>query len=362
MPLHDVLTANRDEVMRRWKDAVRGDLAPESMPTVELLDHLPQVLDEIAAVLATVPGQRAAPQSDASASAAEHGSQRLRLGFSLDSVVREYGALRDAIVETARESDAAVTFTELQVVFDCIIDGIAEAVSEYTRERDTELLRHSNEHFAFIAHELRSPLSAAMLAFQHLQRSESIPETQARAAGALERGLRRTTDLIESTLKMARVASGVELRRDRTTLRAIFEDVEAGVLVHADSKQVEVRVVLDHDEPVDLDIRLVRSAVGNLLQNAVKYTHPGSAVTLRGAVKNGVAIIEIEDRCGGLKPGQATAAFAPFVRLDSAETGFGLGLAIAKQAVDAHGGTIRVNDLPGTGCIFVLELPVVVPG
>lgn len=54
--------------------------------------------------------------------------------------------------------------------------------------------------------------------------------------------------------------------------------------------------------------------------------------------------------------------FAPFVRLNSAEAGFGLGLAIAKQAVDAHGGTIRVQNLPGKGCVFILEFPDAVVG
>jgi len=69
------------------------------------------------------------------------------------------------------------------------------------------------------------------------------------------------------------------------------------------------------------------------------------------------AKIEIEDSCGGLSPGKVEAAFAPFVRLDTNQGGFGLGLAIARQAVDAHGGSIRVQNVPGKGCIFVLELP-----
>jgi signal transduction histidine kinase len=71
-------------------------------------------------------------------------------------------------------------------------------------------------------------------------------------------------------------------------------------------------------------------------------------------------VIEVEDCCGGLPPGKVEEAFAPFVRLDTKQSGFGLGLAIAKQAVDAHGGAIRVQNLPGKGCVFVLELPVVI--
>jgi len=81
-------------------------------------------------------------------------------------------------------------------------------------------------------------------------------------------------------------------------------------------------------------------------------------VQLRGRVEDGRAVIEVEDCCGGLEPGKIEEAFAPFVRLDQQQSGFGLGLAIAKEAVDAHGGSIRVQNLPGKGCIFVLVLPI----
>jgi signal transduction histidine kinase len=101
----------------------------------------------------------------------------------------------------------------------------------------------------------------------------------------------------------------------------------------------------------------VSSALGNLLRNAVKYSHPDTCVEVRGRVADGRVVIEVEDACGGLAPGQVEAAFAPFVRFDERQSGFGLGLAIAKQAVDAHGGTIRVQNLPDKGCVFVLNLP-----
>ena len=70
------------------------------------------------------------------------------------------------------------------------------------------------------------------------------------------------------------------------------------------------------------------------------------------------ALVEIEDCCGGLEPGKVESLFAPFLRVDQAQSGFGLGLAIAKQAVEAHGGSIRVQNLPTKGCIFVIEVPV----
>jgi signal transduction histidine kinase len=357
MPLYELLTSRRDEVMSRWKEQVQGTVAPDSIPAVELIDHLPEFLIEIAEALRGRGSCDAGKQStDEGAIAATHGKQRLRLGFSVESVVREYGALRAAIVETAREAGAPPTLDEMQIVFDCLVTGIAYAVSEYALQRDAELTRQANEHFAFIAHELRNPLSAATMAFQLLRTGGHLPAAS-RSVRALERGLQRTHELIDQTLEAARVASGIELRRQSTTLTTLFDDVEMGAISEAEAKGVEIRVAVKNDERVDLDLRLVRSATSNLLQNGIKYTEAGGIVELRGSITNHRVVVEVEDCCGGLEPEEAEEAFVPFVRLDKSQSGFGLGLAIAKQAVEAHGGSIRVQNLPGKGCVFVLEIP-----
>jgi len=356
MALHEVLAATRDEVIERWKEQVRGTLAPQAMPAYELIDHIPEFVDEIVFALQADAGF-AAP--DVGPTAAGHGAQRLRLGFSLESVVREYGVLRDAIVDTARAASATITFRELQILFDSIVDGIARAVAEYSRQRDAELSRQANEHFAFVAHELRDPLSSASTAFQLLKYKGQLP-AEGRAVGALERGLLRATELIDQTLQMARVASGIELRAEPTTLARLFDDAELSSVSEADAKSIELRTVVTGDEVIALDARLVRSALGNLVRNAVKYTPSGHRVEVRGHVVEGRAVIEVEDQCGGLPPGKVEEAFGAFVRLTDREKGFGLGLAIAKQAVDAHGGSMRVQNLPGRGCIFVLEFPIAV--
>jgi hypothetical protein len=359
MTIHDILAARHQEVMQRWRAQVEGTLAPQAMPPIELIDHLPEFLQEILGALRDDAGlDSSGPSPHDSTTAGEHGDQRLRLGFSLDSVVREYGALQDAIIATVREAGVSINFRELQVVFDCVISGIAHAVSEYARQRDAELTRQANEHFAFIAHELRNPLSTAKMAFEILKQKGQLPADD-RAAGALERGLQSASELINQTLQISRVASGIELRRQWTTLGILCEDAESAASAEADSKGVDLHCDTDCQDRIDVDVRLIRSALGNLVRNAVKFTPTGGAVELRAHVTSGRAVLEVEDSCGGLPPGKVEEAFAPFVRLDNEQPGFGLGLAIAKQAADAHGGTIRIQNLPGKGCVFVLELPVV---
>lgn len=356
---HEVLSARSDEVLLRWRDMVRGTLLPESIPAIELIDHLPLFLDEVIDALRD-DASSAEVSRGSSRTAAAHGSHRLRLGFSLDEVVREYGALRDAIVDTVREAGAQMTFRELQVIFDATIVGIAHAVSEYTRQRNAELHRQHNEHIAFIAHELRGPLSSAMMAFTLLQRAGHIPAGD-RAAQALARGHQLMREGIDHSLKLARTASGIDLRLQRISLAELLREAELAAAGEAQDKQVTLRISSTDPIDLDVDLRLFRSALDNLVRNAVKYTAPGSTVELRAHLDGEHICIEVEDCCGGLPPGKVEEAFAPFVRLDSGEPGFGLGLAIAKHAVDAHGGTIRVQNIPDKGCIFILELPLTPP-
>jgi signal transduction histidine kinase len=361
MTLHETLAAHRDAVILRWKLHVRGESSLEAIPSLELVDHIPQFLDEIVDALRADAGLPVADRPQGGHSAAVHGAQRLRLGFSLSAVVGEYGSLRDAIVYTAKEAGAPVNFRELQVLFECTVAGIADAVSEYSRQRDAELLRQANEHFAFVAHELRNPLASASAALLSLKLKAQLPG-ESRSTTALERGLRRAVDLIDETLQIARIASGIEIRRRPVTLRALFEDAELEAMPQAEAKGVEIAVAIQNDRGLSLDARLVGSALGNLLRNAVKFTSTGSKVELRGVISADRVRIEVEDCCGGLPPGKVEEVFAPFVRLDKQQDGFGLGLAIAKQAVEAHGGSIRVQSLPGKGCVFALELPVPIDG
>ena len=104
------------------------------------------------------------------------------------------------------------------------------------------------------------------------------------------------------------------------------------------------------------DARLLHSTLSNLIHNAVKYTREGGRVTVRGRSVDDRVVIEVEDECGGLPEGKIEELFNPFVQAGADRTGFGLGLAIAKQAAEAHAGAIRVHSLPGKGCVFTLDL------
>ena len=112
---------------------------------------------------------------------------------------------------------------------------------------------------------------------------------------------------------------------------------------------------------IDVDRQLITAALANLLQNAFKFSRPNGHVVLRTdtTTATGRVLIDVEDECGGLPEGEAEDLFLPFEQRSANRAGLGLGLAIARQSVETSGGVIRARSLPGKGCIFTIDLPLI---
>jgi signal transduction histidine kinase len=99
------------------------------------------------------------------------------------------------------------------------------------------------------------------------------------------------------------------------------------------------------------------SALGNLIQNAFKFTRPRSTVTLSAYAIADRILIEVKDHCGGLSPDAARVMFEPFTQQSTDKTGLGLGLSITKKIVETYEGVLSVKNRPGVGCVFTIDLP-----
>ena len=108
---------------------------------------------------------------------------------------------------------------------------------------------------------------------------------------------------------------------------------------------------------VKVDRPLLAAAVGNLLQNAFKFTRPHSQVSLKTSSTSDRVLIEVEDECGGLPAGEPAELFRRFAQRGRDRTGMGLGLSICRRSIEGDGGEVRVRDMPGIGCVFVIDLP-----
>jgi signal transduction histidine kinase len=349
--LHEVLKANRDALVQRWMQATSRETTADPLSPTELLDRIPFFIDEL--IMALHP--EALPLPALGDTANEHGAQRLGLGFNVGEVVREYGVLHRSILEIVAESGTSISPSEHQIIAKWLNGGIANAVSQYVSERDAELHRSASEHLGFIAHEIRNPLSSARMAFDILRRGELAKG--GRAVDLLYRNLRRIVDVVDNALSHASLKMGVTPRIDVVPLRTFVQEIAFDASADTDEKQLKVEVDIPESLAIEADVRLLRSAISNLFHNAIKFSHADATIVVRALRTPGEVRIEVEDSCGGLPPGRAQDLFMPLVQRGSDQSGFGLGLAIALQAAEAHNGTIRVRDLPGHGCVFTIDLP-----
>lgn len=356
MPYVDeVLQAHQDELLERWKVRVCGSLSPQTLPVPEIIDSLPLFLEQLIETLrrarSTTPG---APMLDHSEVAAEHGSQRFRAGFSIQAVVREYGILRECIFDLLHESGASASLAEVRMLSHALSTGVADAVTRFSQERDEQLERQAGDHLAFLAHELRSPIMSGQFALELLR--TKMQQGDGRELDVLHRSLGRLQELIDRSLVQIRLRR-IEIRPEPTRLGPLVGEIVSESEFDAEIKGCAIRLDLDDDIEIDCDPRLIGSAVSNLIRNAIKFTRPGGVIDVRLHAAEGVSTIEVEDGCGGLPPGKVEELFTPFMQAGHDRRGFGLGLAIAKHAVEQHSGAIQVHNLPGKGCVFLITLP-----
>ncbi len=147
----------------------------------------------------------------------------------------------------------------------------------------------------------------------------------------------------------------------RVTLAEFVEETEVAATLQAREYDVELSVpTVDRSLAVQIDRQVLAGALANLLQNAFKFTRRHGCVSLRAHGSAGRVFIDVDDECGGLPSGTAEGLFAAYEQRSDNRSGIGLGLSIARRAVEANGGALRVLDRAPIGCRFTIDLPAVV--
>ena len=213
------------------------------------------------------------------------------------------------------------------------------------------------------SHELRTPLTS-IRGFAELYRQGAVPP-----GPDLDRVMRRVEDeaarmgqLVEEMLLLARLDQQRELERSPVDLLRLATDAVHDTQALDPERPVGLEVEGAAVPPVVLgDEARLRQVLVNLLGNALAHTPPRTPVTVRLAVRETTAVLEVEDTGPGLAPEQTARVFERFYRADTARTraggGSGLGLSIVRAVVEAHGGRVGVRSTPGRGSTFVVELP-----
>jgi signal transduction histidine kinase/CheY-like chemotaxis protein len=227
-----------------------------------------------------------------------------------------------------------------------------------------EANRHKDEFLSIVSHELRTPLNAVLGWAAMLQKDTSDASLTARAVQSIHDNASRQARLIDDLLDVSRIVAGrTSLDMQPVDLASLITGVVESFIPVAASGHVDLHVPHLPAATVTGDPRRLEQVFFNLLANALKFTEPGGRIEIDGAVTNGVVEVRVHDSGIGIEPEFLPHVFEPFRQANSTSTrnygGLGLGLSIAKQLVDAHDGTIRVeSEGVGCGAVFLVAFPV----
>lgn len=287
-------------------------------------------------------------------SAGLHGTELLRLGYTLSHVVHAYGAMCQSITQLATTKNIIITSGEFRDLNLCLDVAIAGAVTEYQSIRNTQESSREVEHLGFLAHELRNAIGTVKMAIELIK--NGTVGFGGSTGQVLDRGMKRIEELIDRSLTEVRLRVDPSVRKEPVSLLQIVNQLMVTAEIEAQLKNQTLEIDIDPTLVAEADQQLVYSAVFNLIQNAIKYTHAGGKIQIRGAFVEKNIVIEVEDECGGLSA-RASELFKPFEQQHKNQKGLGLGLTIAQKAINLNNGTISVRNLPGKGCIFTITLP-----
>jgi signal transduction histidine kinase len=389
MAIARLLRNKSDVLLERWSERVLRDddvAAAERLPKPALLDHFPALLERLARGLeravreADRPSLEGARVGNSTASRA-HAADRFAVGFTLPEVVRELSHLRCAVLELYEAEGLALDLDANLLIHRSIDEMIAmgaremarldkEAIEEQARiakqehSRAEEANRLKDMFLATLSHELRTPLNA-ILGWTRILRTRALqPENYSQALEAIERNAFSQARLVDELLDVSRITSGkLRLQLRPLDLVAAVKGAIEAVRPTAEAKGISVDLQSTGETIIDGDSDRLKQVVWNLLSNAVKFSPRGKRVEVTIESDDQAARVRVVDYGDGIEPEFLDQIFERFHQIDMSptrsESGLGLGLAIARELVELHKGTVEAqSEGKGKGSTFVVTLPV----
>jgi signal transduction histidine kinase len=396
MRLPDFIETNEESILAQWEAFARTIWPPGMTATpVELRDHAGLLLQSAVRDIRSVqsgPEQTAKSrglsaaegESELTQASTSHGAGRAISGFEISGLVAEYRALRASVLRLWRENGPEPDAHDLDDVtrFNESIDqSLTHAILrfvDYTESERAKILanekaarkeaeqanRSKDEFLAMVSHELRTPLTPTLLITETLLERADLPSDVLEELRKVRGNIEIESHLIEDLLSFARIGRG--------TFQIDLCDIDVHEAVHASAEMMlnEIRLNQQH---LHLDLKATRSRISgdirrlqqvfwNLLKNASKFTPEGGNIRVGSRNEPAAIIVIVSDTGRGILPEALPHIFESFRQENQNVArrygGLGLGLAIAKATVEAHGGTIWASsDGPGRGATFTVRLP-----
>ncbi|MGZ3460870.1 MAG: sensor histidine kinase, partial [Archangium sp.] len=334
----------------RWR---REGAACEGLSEAALKDHLPVQLRAIGDAMREEGSSNETPRELWEKYGRLEPEQRVRDEVPLEEVVREYGYVIEEVRSWLKERNEQVSFWEYSFFSLALFELAAESARRYANYQTARVARERSEYLAGIAHQLRTPVSTLNLYVQQMERGTMAPDT--RAVERLRRTVNRLSRLVDGILRMERFKPDeLPINPECVYPAHVIDQLVADYEHDAIRKGLRLDITANRSARMEVDPDLLVDALGNLIQNAIKYTQKGFVRVTLVEREDGV-VFEVEDSGPGISPERQRELFRP-VR-PGQPGGVGLGLSIAFRAATAQGGALELQSEPGRGSTFLLRLP-----
>lgn len=357
-----LLREQRHILLSRWRREVRQLPSAQELDVPSLNDHMPLLIDELANALEQQPDD-CAEETLLRGSPPAHGRQRLHDGFNVEEVVAEYNVLRSCIHGLAEEHGIIIHGNDLRVINRIIDEAIGLAVQTYATQLSLEIKRHRDQHIAFVANDLRTPLQAISLTVRVIERSLAHggdnPQNE-----KLLRVLRRNIQQLEDSVVEVIKTKGDFSADTRETLECrhidlwpIVENVISGLAPVITASSVE----LINDVPADLQVFADADLLGRALENTLAFAVANAP---RGVVRVSAEDAGGKGTCISVHYSGAPLSAAELDNFFSVPPSNGQqtaevhgGLPVVKQLIEAHGGEASARTSGADRTIIGLTLP-----
>ncbi len=288
--LADLLERERDTLLAEWRHKVRQLPSAKQLPAPTLNDHVPMLIEELVSALRHP--ERFDPGKPLSSYASvEHGTQRAHNGYEIGEVVIEYSMLRNCIHTLAEIQGVPLRDSQVHILNSVLDRAIGVAVEAFAHQCEAIERKRRDEHLAFVAHDLRTPLNAVVLASRALEHNGQQPEERARMLDVLKRNVRQLATLVDSVLQnnQAALARGRdEPQRRHLQLWPLVQQLIAELQPTADFAATRLHNDVPGDLMVYADADMLRRVLQNLICEAL-LQRPSADVAVAAGLPDGTA-------------------------------------------------------------------------
>ena len=355
-PISRRMLALREEVFAEWEKRVRESVKKAStLPPPILINTLPTLYDNIAEAL--TPGYPRTSAAVATPSVAlEHGNERARLtGHDVHAVICEYQILRSTVVDVLKRNNVPISDEEMQVMGSSIDASIREAVTAFTLAQAA----FREQFIATLAHDLRSPLAAAVMSahlIPHIRDFEKIDHT----ARKIVENLNRIDHMVQDMLDTLVFQSGQRLSLHPSNFdiaEVVREVCETSAAIHGPRFEIEGGSIMGW-----WGREAIKRALENLIGNAVKYGSPDTPVRVAFQKYHERMLLSVHNQGEPIPADQVESVFQVFRRAKAAKEGdrqgWGIGLPYVRSVAESHGGSIDVDSAKERGTTFSMDIPI----